>query len=74
MRAIHLPAGTHNVEFVFKPDIRPLFVSLAAIVLAIVLAGVLFVSTRRNSATGPEHPTPDAKRESPARRARKEAK
>jgi hypothetical protein len=73
MRAVHLPAGTHKVEFVFKPDIRPLFVSLAAIALAVVLTGVLVISGRRNSPTEQERPMPGAKRESPARPARKEA-
>jgi len=41
MRGVHLPAGTHTVEFLFKPDVRTLYVSLAAITFGVLLLGVV---------------------------------
>jgi hypothetical protein len=41
MRGVHLPAGTHTVEFLFKPDVRTLYVSLAAIAFGVLLLGVV---------------------------------
>lgn len=46
MRAVHLPAGTHEVEFLFRAGTGPLYVSLAAIVLAIGLIGLLASHSR----------------------------
>ncbi len=44
MRGVQVPAGEHAVEFVFAPSITGLYVSLAAIILGVALAGVLVVS------------------------------
>ncbi len=41
MRGVFLPPGTHKVEFRFQPPIGPLYVSLAAIALALVFTGVV---------------------------------
>lgn len=41
MRGVQLPAGAHTVEFLFKPDVRTLYVSLAAIALGVLLMGVV---------------------------------
>ncbi|MSU62671.1 MAG: hypothetical protein EXS31_09785 [Pedosphaera sp.] len=41
MRGVHLPPGEHAVEFRFEPSISLLYVSLAALVLGLGLAGVL---------------------------------
>jgi hypothetical protein len=51
MRGVYLPtAGTHTVDFNFTLPHRPLYVTLAAIGVAILLGGFLFYSSRRNAA------------------------
>ena len=47
MRGVHLEAGTHTVRFDFNLPHRPLYVTLAAIGVGILLCIVLFVLTRR---------------------------
>jgi hypothetical protein len=49
MRGVYLTPGTHRVEFQFKLPNGPLDVSLTAIGVGILLAGCLFLSTRRNT-------------------------
>lgn len=41
MRAVYLPSGEHTVEFYFILPSRPLYISLSAIGLGIVLSGIL---------------------------------
>jgi hypothetical protein len=50
MRGVYLTPGTHTVEFDFLLPSGPLYVSLSAIGVGILLCVVLFVSTRRTSA------------------------
>jgi hypothetical protein len=49
MRGVYLPAGTHTVEFRYDPPAGTLYVSLAAIVAALAICGVLIFS---NGAAG----------------------
>jgi hypothetical protein len=49
MRGVYLTPGAHRVEFQFKLPNGPLDVSLTAIGVGILLAGCLFLSTRRNT-------------------------
>jgi hypothetical protein len=46
MRGVYLTPGAHAVEFVFRPQIKWLYVSLAALGMAVLCAGVLVVSGR----------------------------
>ena len=50
MRGVYVPAGPHTVEFNFSLPNKPLYVTLAAIGVGILLGGFLFYSGRRNSA------------------------
>jgi hypothetical protein len=47
MRGVYLDRGTHNVEFIFKPDVRMLYVTLAGIGLGILLLGVVIAQSVR---------------------------
>jgi hypothetical protein len=49
MRGVQVPAGTHTVEFQFSLSHKLLYVSLAAMGLAVLLGGFLFVATRRKT-------------------------
>lgn len=49
MRGAYVPPGTHAVEFRFQPHVKPLYVSLAAIGLGIVLIGVVLHLEGRKS-------------------------
>jgi hypothetical protein len=49
MRGVYVPAGTHAVTFQFSLPNKPLYVTLAAIGVGILLGGFLFYSGRRNS-------------------------
>ena len=51
MRGVYLAPGAHTVEFQFALPNRPLYVSLVAISVGILLCGFLFFSGRRNSQT-----------------------
>ena len=46
MRGVYLTAGEHNVEFQFRLPIKPLYVTLSAMALGVLLCGFLFVLTR----------------------------
>ena len=53
MRGVYLQPGSHSVEFFFKPDLTLLYVSSAAIIVAIFTLGFAFFSTKRNLSTPP---------------------
>ena len=46
MRGVHLPAGSHRVEFRFEPPYRLLYVSLSGIGIGLLLFLVLLVVGR----------------------------
>jgi hypothetical protein len=48
MRGVHLSPGQHKVEFVFRPNIRPVYVGLVGIILAGALLGYLGVQRRQS--------------------------
>jgi hypothetical protein len=50
MRGVQLPAGDHRVEFRFAPDVKPLYVSLVAIIGGAALIILLVVSEKRGVA------------------------
>jgi uncharacterized membrane protein YfhO len=53
MRGVQLPAGEHEVEFVFLPDIRPLQITLAGLgATALIGLGLVF-TRRKQSGTDP---------------------
>src|SRR5581483_6465944 len=47
MRGIYLPTGEHTVEFYFYLPSKPLYVTAAAIGVAILLSVILFFLTRK---------------------------
>jgi hypothetical protein len=53
MRGVYLTPGAHTVEFKFTLPTGPLYVSLAAIVFGILLAGCLLVWQRRAASSRP---------------------
>ena len=69
MQGVRVPAGTHDVEFRFAPPLRSLYVSLAGIAFALLLAGVLAVVPR-----GPKQIVPQTAAPVPAKKAAKVAK
>ena len=48
MRGVYLPPGAHTVEFRFQPPVGPLYVSLAAIGVGLLLLGFVLVTARRS--------------------------
>ena len=50
MRGVFLPAGSHRVEFRFQPDTRPMYVSIAAVGVGILLLGYLGIRSRAKDA------------------------
>jgi hypothetical protein len=48
MRGVYLIPGAHTVEFKFSLPMGPLYISLSAIGVGILLCGFLFFSTRRS--------------------------
>lgn len=52
MRGVYLPAGSHSVEFRFEPPVRGLYVSLSAVILGCIIAGVLLVLPNRTDHEG----------------------
>jgi hypothetical protein len=69
MRGVYLQPGTHNVEFLFKPDTAPMYVSLAAIVIGLLLLGFVIFS-REQAAPAPVQPGTPAGHKAPAKPAR----
>jgi hypothetical protein len=69
MRGVYLQPGTHNVEFLFKPDTAPMYVSLAAIVIGLLLLGFVIFS-REQAAPAPIQPGAPAGHKAPAKPAR----
>jgi hypothetical protein len=53
MRGVYLTPGAHTVEFQFSVPNRPLYVSLAAVAVGIILSGMLIFLTRRNGSQSP---------------------
>jgi hypothetical protein len=51
MRGVYLTPGTHTVKFKFSLPSRPLYVSLSAIGVGILLCGLLYFSTHRKRAS-----------------------
>ena len=51
MRGVYLTPGAHSVEFKFSLPLGPLYVSLSAIGVGILLCGLLIFSTRRTPAS-----------------------
>ena len=47
MRGVALPAGAHTVEFQFSLPNQPLYITVAAIGLGILLSGWLVFRTRK---------------------------
>ena len=47
MRGVYLPAGSHTVELKFSLPSKPLYVTLTAIVVGILLSGLLVILTRK---------------------------
>ena len=60
MRGVYLQPGSHTVEFRFAPPVDTLYVSLAAVGVAVLLLGFLAVSRSKQ----PGRPQPDAPRSS----------
>lgn len=58
MRGVRMPAGAHTIEFVFEPPIGPLYVSIAAIAVGLLLVGLLIVTERRHASAAAD---PDKK-------------
>ena len=51
MRGVYLTPGAHIVEFQFSLPNKPLYVTLSAIGVGILLCGILFVASRRPNTT-----------------------
>jgi hypothetical protein len=47
MRGVYLPAGEHAVEFQFRLSVKPLYVTLSAMILGVLLCGLLVALTRK---------------------------
>ncbi|MGO8927285.1 MAG: hypothetical protein ACLQU3_10390 [Limisphaerales bacterium] len=48
MRGVYLPPGAHTVEFRFLPPVGPLYVSLAAMGVGLLLLGFVLVTARQS--------------------------
>ncbi|HYG23859.1 MAG TPA: hypothetical protein VEH04_13835 [Verrucomicrobiae bacterium] len=55
MRGVYLTPGMHEVEFVFRSDLRPLYVTLAAMIVCGILAGIVVVEDRRTRSSTDEN-------------------
>jgi len=53
MRGVYLPAGTHLVEFEFNLPNRPLYITLVAMVVGILLSAGLIIWQRRTNSRRP---------------------
>ncbi len=70
MRGVALTAGAHTVEFMFRPPFRSLYVSVAAIAVALGLVAMLLFLEYRDGRTVPEaapHPRHRAEEPKPAK-------
>ena len=47
MRGVYLTAGEHNVEFQFSLPVKPLYVTVSAMAVGILLSGILVFLTRK---------------------------
>lgn len=64
MRGVEVPAGEHQVEFHFRPDVKFLYVSLAALGLGVVLIGCLVLGPQKPETDAGEKDSPPAKAKS----------
>jgi hypothetical protein len=46
MRGVHLTPGLHTVEFTFRPPIKTLYVTAAAMAIGLILLGILIATTK----------------------------
>ncbi len=44
MRGVHLPPGTHEVQFTFRMNLKPLYLTLASLCVVVLLIGYVAVS------------------------------
>jgi hypothetical protein len=58
MRGVQVPAGSHEIEFQFEPPVRALYVSLAAVVVALGLIGFLALTCKPPAETVISRPPP----------------
>jgi hypothetical protein len=58
MRGVYLASGAHTVEFRFEPPVGPLYVSLAAIGVGLLLFGFSLVTARRSDLQVPVRTLP----------------
>jgi hypothetical protein len=56
MRGVYLTPGAHKIEFRFLPPVGPLYVSLVAIGVGLVLLGFLAVAGNRADSSAPAYP------------------
>jgi hypothetical protein len=69
MRGVHLPAGSHTVEFIYRIPLGTLYVSLAGVGLGILTLGYLAATCRcTRGARLPEETTERASVGKPARK------
>ncbi len=61
MRGVEVPAGDHQVEFQFRPDVKFLYVSLAALALGAVLIGCLVLVPQKPETAAGGKDSPPAK-------------
>jgi hypothetical protein len=54
MRGVFLPPGPHTVQFLFQPSVTPLYVSLSAIALGVILCGLLIGLRNEKQGKGAE--------------------
>ena len=59
MRGVLLTPGSHTVEFRFRPPMKPLYISLAAIGVGTVLLGFLGIAGRKKVAPEPTPAAPE---------------
>lgn len=58
-RGVHLPAGSHRVEFVFQPRVYTLWISGAAVLAGLLLLGTLsFIPGPRTAPESALRPAP----------------